>query len=440
MPPANRPLTRRNLDFGCAVIIVGLLAGIAGLATTLLLRSAEHLTYHYAFGTLLAGVTESSPVRRAVGPMIGGALAGLCWWVLRRRTTVPPLADAIASSEPIPRRSLSIDAAVQVMLVGSGASLGREGAPRQFAAALGDLGTRWMKRLSPDDRRILLACAAGAGLGAVYAVPLGGALFSARIMLRTWHPRALGAALITSSLAVSVGSLVTHDHPILDWPGPQLSYLLAIGAVLFAPLTLAVGLAFDSIMALARRRAPTRSWVLIPAIAAAGLVTGICSHWWPELPGNGRSILTVTLNSSMTLGAAAVILVLKPVLTALFLRAGAVGGMLTPSLATGAAAGSAVVLAINASCRHPHQRRGGVAGRRRRGARDHSARADLGCDLRLGTGAAAGVADRGLPGRRGGFIRPEVAPRPRARDSPSPLIHADCSVALIGSQKPSGTG
>lgn len=344
----NRPLPQRNLDFGCAVIIVGLLAGIAGLATTLLLRSVEHLTYHYTFGSLLTGVTDSSPVRRAVGPMIGGALAGLCWWVLRRRTTVPPLADAIAGSEPIPRMSLSIDAAVQVLLVGSGASLGREGAPRQFAAALGDLGTGWMKRLSPDDRRILLACAAGAGLGAVYAVPLGGALFSARIMLRTWHPRALGAALITSSLAVSVGSLVTHDHPVLGWPSPELSYLLAIGAVLFAPLTLLVGLAFNGIMALARRRAPTRSGVLIPAIAAAGLVTGICSHWWPELPGNGRSILTVTVNSSMTLGAAAVILVLKPVLTALFLRAGAVGGMLTPSLATGAAAGSAVALAINA--------------------------------------------------------------------------------------------
>jgi H+/Cl- antiporter ClcA len=348
-PSVNRPLTRRSLDFGCAVIIVGLLAGVAGLATTLLLRSVEHLTYHYAFGTLLAGVTGSSSIRRAVGPLIGGALAGLCWWVLRRKTTVPPLADAIASNEPIPRMSLSIDAAVQVVLVGSGASLGREGAPRQFAAALGDLGTRWMQRLSPDDRRILLACAAGAGLGAVYAVPLGGALFTTRIMLRTWHPRALGAALITSSLAVSVGSLATHDRPVLDWPSPQLSYLLAVGAVLFAPLILVVGLAFNGIMALARRRAPTTSWVLIPAIASAGLVTGICSHWWPELPGNGRSILTVTLNSSMTLGAAAVILVLKPVLTALFLRAGAVGGMLTPSLATGAAAGSAVVLAINAS-------------------------------------------------------------------------------------------
>ena len=67
---------------------------------------------------------------------------------------------------------------------------------------------------------------------------------------------------------------------------------------------------------------------------------GICSHWWPELPGNGKSILTVSVNSGMTLGTAAVILLLKPLLTALFLRAGAVGGMLTPSLATGAALGS----------------------------------------------------------------------------------------------------
>ena len=49
----------------------------------------------------------------------------------------------------------------------------------------------------------------------------------------------------------------------------------------------------------------------------------------------------------MTLGAAAAVLLLKPLLTALFLRAGAVGGLLTPALATGAAAGSVAVLALN---------------------------------------------------------------------------------------------
>jgi chloride channel protein, CIC family len=340
-------LLRGHLDFFCAVIIVGLLAGFAGLATTEVLRFVEHITYHYSFGTLLAGITDSSPVRRAVGPMVGGALAAVGWWILRRRTEVPPLAQTIARRVRIPRLSWSIDAMLQVLLVGSGASLGREGAPRQFAAALGDLGTGWLKRLSGRDREILLACAAGAGLGAVYAVPLAGALFSVRITLNTWHPRAVGAAFLTSSLAVAIGSAVTGDQPNLEWPIAESTYLVTAHGLLMAPLALAVGLAFNRIMAAARPARQMRTWVLIPALGAAGLVTGICSHWWPELPGNGRSILTVSLASGMTLSAASAILVLKPLLTALFLRAGGAGGMLTPSLATGAAAGSALVLAIN---------------------------------------------------------------------------------------------
>ena len=330
-------------------MIVGLLAGLAGLATTLLLRLVEHFAYHYTFGTLLVGVTGSSPVRRALGPMVGGALAGLGWWILRSRTDVPSLSAAIANRERIRLLPFGVDAALQVAVVGSGASLGREGAPRQLAAALADLGVGWLKRLSPHDRKVVLACAAGAGLGAVYAVPLGGALFAVRVVLKTWHPRALGAALITSSLAVSVGSLVTHDKPSLIWPSLQGSYLLTGYALALAPLTFAVGWGFNRIMAAAHARALIRSWVLIPAIAGAGLLTGACSHWWPDLPGNGKSILTVSLDSGLTWIAAAVVLVLKPLLTAVFLRAGAAGGMLTPALATGAAAGSLVVLSINSA-------------------------------------------------------------------------------------------
>jgi len=339
-------VSRRTVEFVCAIIIVGLLAGVAGAATTLVLHAIEHLTYHYSFGTLLSGVGDSSPVRRAVGPMIGGALAGFGWWMLRRRADVPPLAGTIKAHRPIPRIAMSIDALLQVLLVGAGASLGREGAPRQLSAAFGDFGTSRLS-LTARDREILLACAAGAGLGAVYSVPLGGALFAAQILLGSWHPRVLGTALITSSLAVAVASPVTHlEHP-LDWPDASTSFLFAFLALAIAPLAGAIGLAFDKVMDAARPKVQYKSWILIPTIAAAGLLTGICSIWYPELPGNGRSILTVAVDSGMTLGAACVILLLKPLLTAGFLRAGAVGGLLTPALATGAATGSVVALALN---------------------------------------------------------------------------------------------
>jgi H+/Cl- antiporter ClcA len=339
-------VTRRTLEYACGVLLVGLLAGVAGATTTWLIHFVEHLTYHYSFGTLLSGVGGSSPVRRAVGPMIGGLVVGFGWWLLRRRGDVPSLSATIAEHRPIPRWRMSIDAVLQVVLVGSGASLGREGAPRQLAAALGDAGTsRWA--LTPRDREILLACAAGAGLGAVYSVPLGGALFSAGIMLHSWHPRVIGTALITSSLAVAVSSPVTHlEHPV-SWPNPTLSYLYIGLAVVIAPLAVVIGLAFDKVMTWARPKPQLRSWTLVPAIALAGLATGIASIWWPELPGNGRSVLTVSVNADLTLAGAAVILLLKPLLTATFLRAGAVGGMITPALATGAAAGSVATLALN---------------------------------------------------------------------------------------------
>jgi H+/Cl- antiporter ClcA len=340
-------VARRTLEYACGVVLAGLLAGVAGATTTVLLHFVEHATYHYSFGTLLSGVGGSGPTRRALGPMVGGALAGVGWWLLRRRAEVPSLTDTISEHRPMPRWRMSLDALLQVLLVGSGASLGREGAPRQLAAAFSDFGTsRWA--LTAQDREILLACAAGAGLGAVYSVPLGGALFSVRIILRTWHPRAIGTALLTSSLAVAVSAPVTHlEHP-LAWPDPSLSYFFVGLALVIAPLSVAVGFGFDRLMKLARPKPQISSWMLIPTIAAAGLATGVASIWWPELPGNGRSILTVSIQAGgLTLGGAAAILLLKPVLTALFLRAGAVGGMITPALATGAAAGSVATLAVN---------------------------------------------------------------------------------------------
>ena len=50
-------VTRRTVDFSGAVVIIGLLAGLAGAATTVLLEFIEHFTYHYSYGSLLDGVS-----------------------------------------------------------------------------------------------------------------------------------------------------------------------------------------------------------------------------------------------------------------------------------------------------------------------------------------------------------------------------------------------
>jgi ABC-type sulfate transport system permease subunit len=51
-------VSRRTVEFGCAIVVIGMLAGAA---TTLLLHAVEHLTCHYSFGTLL--VASAAAVR-----------------------------------------------------------------------------------------------------------------------------------------------------------------------------------------------------------------------------------------------------------------------------------------------------------------------------------------------------------------------------------------
>jgi H+/Cl- antiporter ClcA len=70
---------------------------------------------------------------------------------------------------------------LSVLLVGMGAALGREGAPKQFGAVLAN-GLADKAQLTDEQRRLPVACGAGAGMAAAYGVPLGGALFALEVL------------------------------------------------------------------------------------------------------------------------------------------------------------------------------------------------------------------------------------------------------------------
>jgi H+/Cl- antiporter ClcA len=338
--------TQRYLTFAAAILVAGVLSGVAGGATTVLVRTIEHITYGFEQGPLLIGVRDAPIERRLIGPALGCALAGLGWWFLRRKTSVPGLTETIRRDNPFAQVPMAIDALLQVLAVGSGASLGREQAPRLFAAA----GTELLIRLGSiqaPERRILLGSAAGAGLAAVYNVPAAGALFALGIILRSWRPLAVFVAVATSCLATVTAWPISHGAPTFLWPDTHFTWKAFLFAVVAMPLAVAVGTGFNALIAHARTLAVPTSWKLVPAIGLAGLLTGTCSIWLPQLPGNGKSIVLESLAGGDTLAGVTLAIVLKPVLTAMFIRAGAVGGMLTPALSTGVATGAFVALAIN---------------------------------------------------------------------------------------------
>lgn len=236
-----------------------------------------------------------------------------------------------------------MDAVVQVVAVGVGASVGRENAPRQASASLAEwLSTRLALPL--DWQRLIIAGAAGAGLAAVYNVPAAGVVFACGLLLRSWGWRPVVVAAPMSAIATVVARPVVGDRPVyeIDVAGPTWATVLL--CVLSAVAGVPIGMAFRWLADRARVSAQTTGWATVLGLAAVGLALGGLSLWLPALPGNGKALVETALAEPTSVGVLIALVVAKPLITAAYLRAGAVGGLLTPALGSGAAAGAAIAV------------------------------------------------------------------------------------------------
>lgn len=202
-----------------AVVLTGILAGLSGMVLALILHAIQHLAFGYSYGQIvgsvsfLQGVTESSWPRRIVAIVAGGAVAGFGWWLLgrygQRRVSI---AAAVANPcAPMPAGTTTIHALLQIVTVALGSPLGREVAPREMGALGAGMVARKL-RLLEDETRTLIACGAGAGLAAVYNVPLAGALFSLEVMLLSFSWEKTLAAIMTSAIAAWTATLGLGDE------------------------------------------------------------------------------------------------------------------------------------------------------------------------------------------------------------------------------------
>jgi H+/Cl- antiporter ClcA len=327
-----------------AVLATGACAGVVGIGLTLLLHLVQHLAFGYTENTFLYGVTRASPARRVEVLAVGGLVAGIGWWLLRRWATVHSVDAAIsAKAGPLPVISTTVDSVLQVVVVGLGASLGREGAPRQAAAAV----AAWLAqrcRLDAEQRRVLIAAGAGAGLAAVYNVPLSGCVFAAEVLLGSFTPRVLLPAAVASAVATGVSWLALPDVPTYAVGSFRLTGSLVVWSVLAGPVLGLAGWGFRLLMRRAREITP-KSWRLIVATTLAFTALGLLAIPFPELLGDGKGPTQLALTGPLALGTAAALVLLKPAVTAACLRSGANGGLLTPSLATGALLGATAGMA-----------------------------------------------------------------------------------------------
>ena len=359
--PGVRALTRPR--FLLAAALAGVAAGLVGIAMALLLELFEALFYGVVHGGLLERLAAAPPWRRALAPTVGGLVAGGVWWWLRATGGVADVETAVAdrSGRKANRMGLArpfLDAVTQVLTVGSGNSVGREGAPRLAAGAVA-AGLAARLGIGRPESAILIASAAGAGLAAMYNAPLGGAAYAVElVMVAGMRRHGALVAVPVCVIATLVSWLHSHGRPAFEVASQGLSSGTVLGLVLLVPVAAALGVGARQLWSwmLVRRVRTVRR--LPVAIGVAGLATGLVSLWVPAVVGNGRDAMEVALgahvpeDSSGAPGAVLVVLLgivaLKPVLTGLTLGAGATGGRLAPSLAVGSSAGAALAIALQA--------------------------------------------------------------------------------------------
>lgn len=333
----------RSFPMLCWVtLFVGIVAGVAGTFLALLLHFTQHIAYGYSLGTIvsdesfLAGVRASSAERRVFILTLCGLIAGFGWWALYRYgKPLVSIAAAVRSDKPnMPIGTTIIHVLLQIITVGLGSPLGREVAPRELSAIF----SGWLAAkagLTLRDTQIMIACGAGAGLAAVYNVPFGGALFTLEVLLRTLSFPALIPAFATSAIAVVISWMGLGNQPQYYILPYDITYSLILWSIVTGPLFGFAGYWFIRIITWARK---TRqyNWQLPVFCLINFILIGCLAIYFPALLGNGRSPAQLAFDNETTVALASVLLVLRTLITWSSFRAGAEGGVLTPSLANGA--------------------------------------------------------------------------------------------------------
>ncbi|HEU0206389.1 MAG TPA: chloride channel protein [Pseudolysinimonas sp.] len=340
MTSAPRPSYSWALRLIVVTALVGIGAGLSGLVVALALHGIEHLAYGYSRGTFLTGVTGASAGVRVASLALAGLIGGVGWWVLRRWSARLVSIEQSVAGERMPLLTTVVNVCLQVVIVGLGASIGREVAPRELGAALAG----WLSEragVTARERRILVACGAGAGLAAVYNVPLGGALFAVEILLAEVSFATVLPALATAAIATIVARIVVPSTPLYSLGSFDLNPSLFVWAIVAGPI---LGFAAVGFVGLARRaeRIRPRSWWILIVMPIVFTAVGMTAIPFPEVLGNGRALGQTAFSAAVSIGMLALLALVKTATTVATIGSGAAGGTLTPSLAVGACAGAAL--------------------------------------------------------------------------------------------------
>jgi len=343
-------LSSRLVRISIASMLTGLLIGAIGGAFRHLLEKADYLR------DTLVLQAHIYPYLGWLAPLALGVLGAVLarWMVVRFAPEAEgsgvQRVEAVFAGEVKPARTpiVIVKFFGGLVAIGSGLALGREGPTVQMGASLATVVSRFLLK-QDEDKRIIDAAGAGAGLAVAFNAPIGGSIFVFEELTSSFTPWLVVATLAAATFAVWIMRLMLGNQ--LDFTVRQVS-LTSVGRgwpfIALGLLLGVIGALYNwTIIRLLRFADAFARLSSLYRAALIGATIGLAGWFVPNMIGGGDNLTQAIFSGQYTVAALAAVFVFRFFIGPWSYAAGTPGGLFAPMLFLGAAFGALFYQLLN---------------------------------------------------------------------------------------------
>lgn len=329
-----------DLVIVAVAVTIGIAAGLGNIIFRSLIEFIQKLSFGIDSEIMLYNLQEASILRIILIPAFGGLLVGIITRVFKSNVhSVGDVIKAISLHRVLSPVTAVLKTITSAITLGTGGSAGREGPVIMIGASLGSAIGQLFK-FSQSRMSNAMACGAAGGIAATFNAPMGGAMFSAEVLLGKYGINTFSPLIISAVTATVVSRAYFGDEITIKAPDYTLNSLFelplyALMGVFIAILSV-IFIRFFFFTSDFFKKINIPDW-LKPAIG--GLLMGILAVFCRNIMGIGYGTIIEILNNQLTWYILILFVFLKMLATSLTLGSGGSGGHLVPSMFMGAAAG-----------------------------------------------------------------------------------------------------
>ena len=224
--PAERPAGFRLGLISLLAALVGILAGIVAYVLYDLIGLFTNLAFYHEWSFHFRS-PENSPLGLWIIriPVIGGIVVG---FMAKYGTPkikghgIPEAMEAVLTSRSKIEAKVAILKPISAAIaIGTGGPFGAEGPIIQTGGAMGSFVGQIISTTAAE-RKVLLACGAGAGMAATFNTPIAAVILAIELLLFEFRSRSFIPLVIASTLATSVRSLLLGQRSMFTMGNAEL--------------------------------------------------------------------------------------------------------------------------------------------------------------------------------------------------------------------------